>query len=384
MKWYDEGKPLYQSTGKTEKREALALLRRTEAATIEGQREGPAVSRIKFEDLVEGLRRDYQLKGHKSWRRREEHLTHLREDFKARKVKTITTNHLQAYVTRRLGEGAANATINRELDCLHRMMVLGQRQTPPVVIRIPHFPKLAENNVREGFFEHEEFLAFRGAACDHLKVASTIAYYTGLRKGEIITANGLRWDEHVDLRDNCLRLRSRQTKTKQPRVVYMEGDFLRIIRKAKEVRDRNYPACPYVCQLNVQPVTDIKKAWKTACKRIGLEGKTFHDLRRTGVRNLIRAGVPEVVAMKISGHKTRSVFDRYNITNEEDLKQAAGRLSEYIRQKEVTISVTLAELNGPTSSLDIQQPVDTPACFLEPASGIEPPTCGLRNRCSAN
>jgi len=86
---------------------------------------------------------------------------------------------------------------------------------------------------------------------------------------------------------------------------------------------------------------------ETASKRVGLQGRTFHDLRRTEVRNLIRAGVPEVVAMKISGHKTRSVFDRYNITSEDDLRQAVSRLTRYIQQKEVTLSVTLAELEQP-------------------------------------
>src|SRR5262245_35431623 len=115
------------------------------------------------------------------------------------------------------------------------MMVLGFQHTPPKVGRLPHFPRLTEENVREGFLEHDEVLAIRGAAPDHLKVAMTIAYYPGMRMREIISEKGLRWDQvTLGESEGSLRLTSTQTKTKQPRVIYMTGDFLRVMQKAKE------------------------------------------------------------------------------------------------------------------------------------------------------
>jgi len=249
---------------------------------------------------------------------------------------------------------------------------------------VPHFSKLREDNVREGFFEHDEFLALRGgAAVDHLKLAMTIAYYTGMRQGEIIGPNGLKW-EQVNLEEGTIRLAIKDTKTKTARVIYMTGDFLLVMMKMKQVHDKNYPACPYVCHLRGQYIKQMKRSWKTACQRVGLEGKTFHDLRRTGVRNLIRAGVPETVAMKISGHKTRSVFDRYNITSEEDLKEAATRLGDYINRKKVTLLGTPDAFEVQRDARCEIEPFEVIEENMELARGIEPPTCGLQNRCSTN
>ncbi|NGZ98490.1 MAG: site-specific integrase [Nitrospira sp. WS110] len=360
MKYFDNGKPIYQSTKKYDKREAIAALKRAEHKVLEGQREGPLVYRTKYEDLVEDLKRDYRLRGLKTWTRRQYNLDRLKPVFGGMRIAAITTQRLQEFVDKRLQEGAAPASINRDLDALKRMMVLGQRQTPPKVGKIPHFPRLTENNVREGFLEHDEFLAVRGAAPDYLKVAMTIAYYTGMRMREIISEKGLRW-EQVELHETegRIRLAARQTKTNQPRVIYMTGDFLRVIQKAKELRDRDYPHCPYVCHRNGKPFNNLVHGWQAACKRVGVENRTFHDLRRTGVRNLVRAGVPETVAMKISGHKTRSVFDRYNITSEEDLRQAAVKLGEYIQEKKVTFTVTpealLHSVSGKVASQAIEK-----------------------------
>jgi len=109
-------------------------------------------------------------------------------------------------------------------------------------------------------------------------------------------------------------------------MIFLTGELLQVLMMAKEIRDRGHPYCPWVCQKEGERLQSFKKSWKTALKHIGLEGRLFHDFRRTAVRNMVRAGIPEKVAMSISRHKTRSVFDRYNIVSESDLKTAAEKI----------------------------------------------------------
>ena len=106
-------------------------------------------------------------------------------------------------------------------------------------------------------------------------------------------------------------------------------------------KDRNHFTIYFFQYDNTDRIKRFDKAWKKACKEAKIGIRLFHDFRRTAVRNMVRSGVPERVAMMISGHKTRSVFDGYNIVSGEDLKSAAQKQAEYLASQMGTISGTV-------------------------------------------
>ena len=301
------------------------------------------------DDLLDGLLLDYKINGKRyDWAELVVRV-HLRPFFGSTKASKVGTDQIRAYIAarqekqvrtmpggkKRVVQPAANATINRELALLRRSFNLGRMATPPKIASTPFIPMLAENNVRKGFFEHDAFLAVRQALPEEVRPVITFAYYTGCRKGEILA---LKWVQ-VDLAERAVRLEPGETKNDEARMIPLAPELYEVLVLQKAVRDLHFPESPWVFSRSGAPIRDFRAAWEGACKTAGLvdadgePAKLFHDLRRTGVRNLIRAGVPERVAMMISGHKTRAVFDRYNIVSETDMKDAARRLGEYLAHK---------------------------------------------------
>ena len=268
---------------------------------------------------------------------------HLKRHFEGLRVPEINTPNIEAYIENRLDEGAANATINRELSALKRMLNIGAQQTPPKVDRVPYIPMLKENNTRKGFFEHETFLALSDALPDYLKGFTSFAYKVGWRVSEI---TGLTWAQ-VDRTQGIVRLEPGDTKNDAGRTVYLDEELREVFLEQWEVRKKSKKLMPYVFpnKDGNDKIKDFRGAWKTACKDASIGKKLFHDLRRTAVRNMVRSGIQERVAMMISGHKTRSVFDRYNIVNAADLKLAATQQETYLRAQTGTISGTIHEMN---------------------------------------
>ena len=184
---------------------------------------------------------------------------------------------------------------------------------------------LKENNVRKGFVEEEQFKSLLKHLRVELRPMVTFAKITGWRRGEVLS---LQWPQ-VDFKCRMVRLEPGTTKNKEGGMFPFTAELESLLlaqRQATDVLKKQGKIVPWVFHHKEgQPIREFKNNWTTACRKAGWPGLLFHDLRRTATRNLVRAGIPERVAMMLTGHKTRSVFERYNIISEGDLWMAAEK-----------------------------------------------------------
>ncbi len=287
----------------------------------------PSLHPLTFRAATREVLDDYRMNRKRSLVDVQRHVRlHLEPFFGRRRMAAITTADVRRYAAQRQDEGAKNATINRELAVLKRAFALAI--AAGTLSSRPHIALLREDNVRRGFFEAEEFEAVRRHLPPDLADFVSFLYTTGWRwRSE---AARLRWTD-VAFDAGEVRLEPGTTKTGEGRVFPFTVELRALLARRRAItRDRERElgrAVPHVfTRPNGEALGTFNKRWATACRAAGVPGRVLHDFRRTAVRNLVRAGVPERVAMEMVGWKSRQMLDRYHIVSAADLIEAAKKL----------------------------------------------------------
>lgn len=237
-------------------------------------------------------------------------------------VTKITTDTAREFAQRRLKEGVTNDAVNNSLALLRRMLRLAHEDGKLAVV--PKIRLLKHNPARKGFLPREKFEELLDHIPANLKPLIVFLYYCGVRLGEALQVD---WSQ-VDLKMPVIRIEDEQTKTGEARAVPLPDVLVTMLKKIEPKQGRVFDN------------TNLRKSWAKACAAAKLgtltpvdkagnqryTGLIIHDLRRSAIKNLMKMGVNERVAMTISGHKTRSVFDRYHIVDESDVLEAMKRV----------------------------------------------------------
>jgi integrase len=344
VKYYRSGRPMRESSGSTKESDAIQLLKIREGDIAHGLPVNPKLNRIRFDEAAEDLKTEYAVNGRRSADELERRIRlHLLPHFGGRRLATITTADANTFILKRradvmvFAEGedrterrVSNGEINRELTTLKRIFNLARQNGK--LTYVPHIPMLKERNVRTGFFEREQIARILAHLPPAIRPAVQFAYVTGWRiPSEVLP---MQW-RHIDFEARVVRLDPHTTKNDEGRTFPFTDALEQVLEAQKAEHDRlkaEDVICPWVFnrsnrKVRGKRITTFIKAFRAACTKAGCPGRIPHDLRRTAVRNLVRAGIPERVAMQMTGHKTRSVFERYNIVSECDLVEAAKKLN---------------------------------------------------------
>ena len=288
---------------------------------------GPQQERVTINELLDGLERDYKLRD--KWSGKVFSVVKpLRERFGTWRAVEVTSDAVGKYIENLREDGYSNSTVNHRTQLLRQAFKVAIRNK--AVSAAPFIPRLSEiGNERQGFFETADFEAVVAHLPEYLQDFARFGFLTGWRKGSITS---LRW---ADVGDGVIYLQAKNSKGRKAETMPLEGELGAIIerrRSAQILEDGNGTnrLAEFVFHRDGEPIGDFRKAWATASKKANVDRKLFHDLRRTASRNMIVAGVPQAVAMKITGHRTDSMFRRYAIVNEEQKREALAKTQQHL------------------------------------------------------
>jgi integrase len=329
------GRIIDESTGKTTRTKAKDILSKRVGAVANGESVAQYRERLTFTDAVQDVVNNQKLKDRASVADTERRIRlHLTPYFRAERLMlNIDSSTVNAYCAHRKDEGAGPATINRELAILRRAFVLAVRAKR--LTSAPYIEMLDEPEPRQGFFTRPEFEAVRAFMPAHLRPLLTFYFWTGWRKGEALGLQVRQYDVDTSL----LTLDAEQSKNRRSRQIDLSHfDELRDMLKdqvqsAERIgREHDRIVTALFHDPEGRPVTGwrYREAFESARTEAGVPQRMTHDFRRTAVRNLVRAGVPKTVGMKITGHKTGIMFDRYDTTDAEDMREAGAKVSALV------------------------------------------------------
>jgi integrase len=321
IEWYQDGQRKRERIGPN-KSAAEQQLREVLTARTEGRyiKKSPD-ARMLFRDLAKWYLELPEVKAKRSYAKDQMHCKRLMAQFGDRLLKDITPAMVEAYKQKRLSENSHRgtptkpATVNREVTTFktvfNKAMKNGKAERNPAQGVKP----FKENNARDRILSPEEYVRLLAHSPAHIKPVIKMGYFSGMRRGEIL---GLTWGQ-VDLKEGFIKLEAWDTKTNDPRLVPLNAELISMLKDMP----RGLPGVP-VFTYKGRSMAEMTRSFVTACKRAGIEDFTFHDLRHTAINNWRLQGHDYFRIMAASGHKTMSVFKRYNTVSKEELKALVG------------------------------------------------------------
>jgi len=375
--YYPANKENRESTGGSSFQKAEKLLRRRLKECAAEELGGvhfvtPGERRQTVADLIDALENDYRIREKDSVQNLSL-LKRVRADFGNYSATGLSETHLDQYITRRLKAGDAKASVNRVTQTLKQAYKNAN-------IPAPKIRKLSEkDNVRAGFCTEQTAREVIATLPEYLQDYVLFAWLTGWRAGEI---RSLAW---VNVDGDVIRLRAEDAKGRKARLVPLEGELAELMERRAEARVYTDGDVEYITALvfhrgDGRRIGNFRDAWHSACIKVGVgrrvcakcgtdlvdrfcaackvrfteqyvgyKGLIFHDLRRSAARNMIRAGVPQRVAMEVTGHRTSAMFDRYNVVDERDMRAALAATQSYLKR---TSENKIARLGGHLADTD--------------------------------
>jgi len=318
------GRRIQEKAGPRRK-DAVDLLN-TRLGAVAEHRLHPDAAKLQWSDVEAIILDEHQQ--HRSYEKVERHVRrHLHRHFNGERATGITYDRLLRYKRDRLAEQASPSTVRYELSLIRTGLVVAHKAGR--LLNLPPLPSVHVENTRTTFFEREDFDALVRHLPEAPAAVATFMYWAGWRRNETLTRE---W-RHVDFEKGTICLEPGETKNGKGRSLPFAvlPELAALLERQRAYTDaverRTGQVVRWVFHREGRRVVSIRQAWRTACKAVGLVGHIPHDFRRSAVRRLEEAGVSRSVAMRIVGHSSEAIYQRYAISNDSDVREGLAKVA---------------------------------------------------------